>query len=169
MKGQAQAISFVTAAIFVAVAVLIGTVVFGTVGNVVPHDRTINNESICTSSCTPNTQIEFANVPVINDSTMICFNDSTSLMARGGSTPENTSLGYDIQHAQYINLSRVGDAPSHYKDVVCTYTFDEANANEQSFFDNTTSTAYSGFILAAVIVIVLAAVGVMAVVLLIRG
>lgn len=172
MKGQAQAISFVTAAIFVAVAVLIGTVTFGIVADVVPHDQTINNETMCATCVNGspgNTRYEFINIPVLNDTAMVCFNDSNDLMTNGVGDSD-TCLGYNIENNQFINISNASAVDfCQISNVVCTYTFDEANTNEQSFFDNTTSTSYSGFILAAVIVIVLAAVGVMAVVLLIRG
>lgn len=172
MKGQAQAIGFVTAAIFVAVAVLIGTAVYGTVGDVVPHDRTINNETMCATcenGSVSDVRYEFTNFFVLNDTSLVCFNDSNDLMTNGISDSD-TCLGYNVEGRRFMNITNTSAVENcQISDVVCTYTFDQANANEQAFFDNTTATAYSGFILAAVIVIVLAAVGVMSVILLIRG
>lgn len=165
-KGQAALIAPVATAIFIAVFVLVGTMIYGYTANVTPHDRVINNETICTT-CVNGTSYTFDNTPILNDTTLICYNASANLLTNGIS--DGTCLTYNI-FSSTLNLTNSSNVDAcQISDLVCTYTYDWATDDQQSFWNNTTTTSYSGFILAAVIVIVLAAVAIMGYVLLIKG
>ena len=164
-KGSAQSVTMIALLPVLVVTILIGFWVYGTVSNIVPHDRTITNETIC-STCTPITPVNFDNRPVLNSSTLRCFNDSTTLMPNGGSSTDNTSLGYNVVGLNQINLTHTGSEASHYESVVCTYTYNWANTNEQGFWDSATTNTNSGFSLVSVTPIVFAAIIVVVTVLL---
>ena len=169
MKGQAQIFAAGAVVVVVLAMTLIGLTIYGLVSNVYPHDQTITNETLCTT-CTPGTTLyRFDNIPILNDTDLICFNDSSDVMTNGGLTSENESLGYNIAGSTDINLTHTGDVSEYYTDVVCTYTFDEANSNEQSFFDSNTSVTFSGFGLLSIAGIILAAVAILTIILFLRG
>jgi hypothetical protein len=75
---------------------------------------------------------------------------------------DGTCLGYNIVegNSQFniTNTSIATNQTCQISDVVCSYTYDEATANEQSFYDDNTSTTFSAFTLLGVIAVVLAAV-----------
>ena len=179
MKGQAQILAGIATVIFIAVMVLVGSLVFAYVADITPHDRTIHNESICGTTCingsTSGTArtYQFDYIPVLDDATMICYNNSanktlTNIMTNAGA---GAVCGeYDIENNNAINISNTS-APNgcNVTGVECTYTYNWANANEQAFFNTNTTNTYAAFVLAAVLVIVLAAVVIVGIVLLMRG
>lgn len=165
MKAQATVASIVTVVV-VLITMLLGMTVFSYVADVTPHDQTINNESICTTCVNGSnggTTYTFDYTPVLNDSTLICYNDSINLMTNGLAGP--TCLGYNIVGLSSINITNTS-VDCQTENVVCTYTYDWATADEQSFWDNSTDNSFGGFILASIIVIVLAAIAIITIVLL---
>jgi len=160
MKGQAGPIASVASVVLVAVFVLVGAIVYGYASNATPHDITYSNETICTATCSPHTIYEMDHWPILNNSALICYNTSSDILVRGGE--------YNVFNGRYINLTNTSDV-TYQPQINCTYTYDWASAGQQGFYDNTTENAFSAFILTSVIVIVLAAVGILGIVLLIRG
>lgn len=173
MKGQAQIVTSVAAVFFVAITVLVGLVIYGSVSNVTPHDRTISNESLCTT-CVNDTAYTFVSGPVNNDSTLVCTNatggQAMTNVGAGMTGGDATCLTYNIVNFRSVNVTNSsGEDMCEISNMRCDYVFDEANTLEQSFFDNNTSTTYSGFVLAAVIAIVLAAAAIVGLVMLFRA
>lgn len=168
MKGQAQIFAAGATVIVVLAMTLIGLTIYGLVSDTYPHDHLVFNETICTT-CVNGTGYTFDYPPVINDTTMVCYNNSVNLMTHGTNDP--TCLGYNILTSNTIlnitNTSTVNNC--QISDLVCTYTYDEANTLEQSFFDNNTSVTFSGFGLLSIAGIVLAAIAIVILVLFLRG
>jgi hypothetical protein len=157
MKGQAQVYAAAGAVAVVLIVVLIGVYTFATVFNVYPHDQTITNETLC-STCANSTLYAFTYRPVTN-STLVCTNGSNSMTL---GSDYNT---YQTSSFSYLNLT---DMSKTYVLTNCTYNFDEANANEQSFFDTSGPTIYSGFTLLSIAGIALAAVLIVTIVVMLR-
>ncbi len=167
MKGQAQILGAASVVVVVVSMTLIGLLVYGLISNVYPHDQLINNETRCTT-CDNETLYRFTNTPILNDSTLICFNDSADLMTNG--VVEQTCLGYNIVGLKDLNITNTSSTDfCQISNVVCTYTFDEANTNEQSFYNNNTDITFSGFTLLSIAGIILAAVAIVLLVLLLKG
>ena len=169
MRGQAQIISGVAAVITVGVLVIIGTLIYGMVTSVTPHDQSILNETICTDDCAAYTLYTFDNLPALNDADLICSN-GTGTGAMTNDLEDGTCLGFNITQADFVNITNTSAADNcEISDVRCSYTFNEANDNEQGFYDNNLTNTYAGFTLLAVIAIVLAAVAILTIVFLLRG
>jgi hypothetical protein len=164
MKGQNTTFAMVAVLPVILISMLITFWVYGSVSNITPHDQTIDNESICTT-CVNGTEYSFDNTPVLNDTTMICYNNSADLMTNG--IVDGTCLGYNINSYQTVNITNTsGDNACQISNVVCTYTYDWANANEGGFWNTATSNINSGYTLGSVSPIIFAAVIIIGVVIL---
>lgn len=171
MKGQANVVTTVTVAIGVAVTVLVGLAVYGVSQNLFPHDETFLNESVCTTCVNGSngaTTYALANLPVVNDTTLVCSN-ATGGQAMTNGLNDGTCLGYNYINPGTINITNTsGPNACQITNMRCSYVQDNADAERQSFYTSVNSTIFSGFALAAVLVIILAAAIIITVVFLIR-
>lgn len=158
MKGQADIMSKAVSVVIVVVLLIVGSLVYFSTANVHPHDQAISNETICTT-CSPHTTYAVDFPPLINDSTLICYNTSIQTLTRGGT--------FNTVNNNLINLTNSTDAD--YGVINCSYTFNEANANEQGIFDNSAANSSAAFILLSVAAIVIAAVAIITLVLLMKA
>ena len=167
MKGQAQIFAAAAVVTVVVAMTLIGLTIYSLVADVYPHDQIIRDETIC-STCANSTLYTFDFPPVLNDTTMVCLNGSIDAMTNG--VTDGTCLGYNILAGSKLNITNSSVANGcTISGLVCNYTFDEANANEQAFFTNNQSVTFSGFTLLSIAGIILAAVAIVMLVLFLRG
>jgi hypothetical protein len=89
-------------------------------------------------------------------------------MTNGVNDP--TCLGYNVLANNQINITNTSnDHSCQISDVTCTYTQNNADDERQAFYTNVNSTIYSGFALAAVIVLIVAAALIITIVFFIRA
>ena len=165
-KGQSGSIlTMVFALPVIVISILIGFWVYGSVSGILPHDETINNETMCTT-CVNSTNYEFANYPINNDTSLVCFNDSNQLMTNG--IVADTCLGFNINNNRYINLTNTSGTMNCYtSNVVCTYRVDDATEHAEGFWTTATTNINASYTLGSVAMIVLAAVIIIMVVVLV--
>lgn len=175
-KGQTSIMPVAMGIVVAVVLVLIGTFVYALIAQGAPHDTVYLNETLCSGACvngsvSPTAVLyEFDHSPMLNESSLVCYNASLAIMTRGDSY--GTCLGYNIVENRYLNITNTSGAATSrcsIRDVVCTYTYDWATTDQQSFWNNATSNAFSGFVLLSIVGIVLAAVAIISVVLLLKG
>jgi hypothetical protein len=156
MKGS-SIMAMATLLPILVVSILIGFWVYGSVSGIVPHDRSISNESICVS-CALLTAYEFDNNPILNDTDLICTNNTgTTTLTRGVDVPTDC-LGYNVIGLRTINLTNTSASECSFENVRCDYTYDWANTNEQGFWDSVTTNVNSSFALGSILPLVWAAV-----------
>jgi len=169
MKGQSSSpMAIAITVVTFASTILVAMMVFGYVVNEYPHDQTINNETIC-STCVNNTIYEIDYDPLINDTTLVCYSGSVNAMTNGYA--DDTCLTYNVTTdlTGIVIGNTSGPSNCYTADVVCTYTYDEANTNEQNFFNTSETNVYGGFLLMSIIAVILAAIVIMGIVVLIRA
>ncbi len=147
MKGQAI-LAMVSVLMVIVITVPLTFWVYGVVSQATPHDTAITNESMCTGVCAAHSNYTFDFPPIVDEaSTFICYNE-TDLLVYDSTftvTGNNDNL--------YLNGSSVS-----YENVECSYTYNWANTNEQSFWTTTTSNINSSFALGSIVPIIFAAV-----------
>jgi len=169
MKGQEA--NVILPVVVAALMVLIGTMVYAYVADTTPHDQKFVNESICTTNCAQNVLYPLANVPITDTaSDLVCYvnvsSGATSVLAA------STTNGYQNIGSKYINLTNSSAAPTGdytYRNVSCSYTYDWASADQETFYGTATSNAFSGMIMASIIVVVLATVAILGLVMFLRN
>lgn len=163
-----------TTIVVTAVMVVIGLTIYGLITNVYPHEKPYFNESLCTTCVNGSTSgtattYAFNNIPIFNDSSLVCHNDSLAVMTNGV-TDITTCLGYNVIDNSLLNITNSSnDASCQISNVVCTYTHDDSNANEEAFYRTNTSVTFAGFDLLSIAVIILAAIAILAIILFLRG
>jgi len=170
-RGQSSIMMMTGNVILIAVMVLIGLVVYGYVADVTPHDVDYTNESICTTcvnGTNGGTTYTFDNTPVYNDTSISCSNASgTTAMTNG--VEDGTCLGFNVDTDGTINITNTSaENACQILNMECDYTYDWATDDEDSFWGTTTSQSFSGFIIAGIIAIVLAAVAIVSIIYMMR-
>ncbi len=167
MKGQGDVFATALSVAAVGVIILVGLIVYGVSQDQFPHDELFTNESMCTT-CVNGTAYVFDNVPIANDTTLVCYNNSAELMTNGINDP--TCLGYNALSNRQINITNTSnDHSCQITNVVCTYIQNNADDERQAFYETTNSTIYSGFALAAILGVIIAAGLILAIIFVLRG
>ena len=161
MKGETP-VAVTGGIILVAVMVIVGAVTYGYVASVTPHDRLIANESACAAGCTEQSNYSVTYPPLINDSTLACYN-ATGALTRGSNGNGGININNDGKSIYFPGIK------GSYHSVNCTYTYDWASADQNSFWTNNIDTTGAGFAVMAVAAILLAAVGLITIVVLLKG
>lgn len=161
----------VSTILIIGVMILVGMTVYGYFAQITPHDFPYINETISGTYASGQAYYgAFTNKPINNDTTLVCYNGSTStaanLMTNGGG---NISLRFNIVENTYFNITHTGYSAARYNNIACSYYFDWAANEQQTFWNNATTTSFAGFVLSMVIVIVLAASAIIGYVVLLRG
>lgn len=171
-KGQAQAVVPIAAIILIAVFIPVTALIYGYVADATPHDKTYTNESICTTCVNGSnggTTYLFDHVPVINDTTLVCSNN-TGATAMVNGVASGTCLGYNVLNDGTVNITNTsGPNGCEISNMRCTYTHNWASDDQENFWDSTTDTTWSGFALISVLVIVIASVVIIGFVMLFKG
>ena len=167
MKGQEGfVVGSVIVVLIAAVLVLVGSAVYGQVANTVPHDKSYINESLCTDSCAHSTLYALANTPITDTaSDLVCYVNVSSGATRLLSASDTN--GYQNIGSNYINLTNSSAAPTGdytYRNVSCSYTYDWASADQETFWENSTTSGFEGLAMLSVFIIVLSAVMLIAIV-----
>lgn len=156
-KGQGNVITAIAVIPIAVISLLIGFWVYGSVSDIVPHDKNYRNETLCTS-CSLQTSYEFDHYPILNGSSLTCTNNTGALVLTNGVANPTGCNGYNIVDHRYLNLTNATSTDCTFLNVKCDYTHDEANANEQGFYDSSTASINSSFTLGSVAPVIFAAV-----------
>lgn len=170
-KGQDAIGSTVVVVVLSAAMLLIGWFIFGSIAVVTPHDQLIANETICKNNCVMGNLYTPTYTPILNDSTLVCYQNATGVGALQMTNVGNMAgicAGYNLYNGNRINLTNTSTSCS-IANVTCAYTYDEANTFEQTYYNTNISNSGSAWGLLSVAVIVLAAVGIIMVILLFRN